>query len=86
MEVTSISKGTVRVYTDGREGEEIGHFLKCTDCGRLQLISKGKNVCGKCTSKKLVWVNDDKKEVTPKDLEEMGYDLEFVIIGYRWRS
>jgi len=86
MEVTSISKGTVRVYTDGSEGEEIGCFVKCNDCGKLQLVSKHKKVCGNCTSDNLVWVKDDKKEVTPEELEVEGFDLEFVIIGYRWSS
>ena len=76
---TSISKEIVRVYTDGREGEEIGHFFRCNSCGELQLISQNKNTCEKCASKNLMWVQDDKKELTPEDIEAMGYDLEFVL-------
>jgi len=79
MVVTSISRETVRVYTDGKDGEEIGHFVKCNDCGELQLISKSNKICEKCASENLMWVNDDMKEVTPEDIEKMGYDLEFVI-------
>jgi len=77
--VTSISKEKVKVYTDGREGEEIGHFVKCNDCGEIQLISKSDKKCGKCASENLMWVNDDMKAVTPEDIEAMGYDLEFII-------
>ena len=77
--VENICKEIVRVYTDGSDGEEIGHFFKCNDCGELQLISKSKKACEKCESKNLVWVNDEMKAITPEDIEEMGYDLEFVI-------
>ena len=79
MVVTSISRETVRVYTDGKDGEEIGHFVKCNDCGELQLISKSKKKCEKCASENIIRVKDYMKVVTPEDIESFGYDLEFMI-------
>lgn len=77
--VTALSKEIVRVYTDGGEGEELGHFVKCNDCAELQLISKSKKKCERCGSEKLEWVKEDMKVVTPEDIQGMGYNLEFVI-------
>lgn len=76
---TVLSKEIVRIYTDGREGEEIGHFIRCSDCGQIQLISKSSKQCGKCASKNIIWVEENKKVVSPEDIEDMGYDLEFMI-------
>lgn len=76
---TTLSKEIVRIYTDGRDGEEIGDFVKCNDCGEVQLKSKSKHKCERCGSEKLDLINEDMKDVSPEDIEEMGYDLEFVI-------
>ena len=76
---TTLCRGLVRVYTDGSEGEETGHFVKCNDCGEVQLISKSKKKCERCGSEKLEWIKEDMKVITPEDIEQMGYDLEFVI-------
>jgi len=69
----------VRIYTDGSEGEEIGYFMKCNDCGELQLIARNKKKCKKCRGENLMWVKEDMIEVTPEEVENIGYDLEFVI-------
>jgi len=79
MMIASIFEEIVRIYTDGEEGEETGHFVKCNDCGELQLISKSKKICGKCAGENLTWVKEDMKIVTPEDIESFGYNLEFVI-------
>ena len=77
--VTSMNKEVVRIYTDGDEDDNTGRFVKCNDCGELQLISKSKKSCGKCESKNIIPVKDDMKIVTPEDIESFGYNLEFVI-------
>lgn len=75
--VTSLSMEIVRIYTDG--SEDNGQFVKCNDCGELQLISESKKICEKCASKNLTWVNEELKIASPEDLQDRGYELEFVI-------
>lgn len=75
---STLNKEIVRIYTDG--SEEDGQLVRCDDCGILQLISKKEKKCGNCGCKKINLANEEIKEISPEKLEEIGYDLEFVII------
>lgn len=75
--VSTLGKEIVRIYTDGSELE--GQFVKCTDCGVLQLVSMSQKKCENCGNDTITLVNEDIKEISPEKLEEIGYELEFVI-------
>lgn len=72
----------VRVYEDCLNLNSLGDFVRCTDCGELQLIQLGRTACGSCESENLMWYEDKEgnriDEITDNRLEEMGFILEYV--------
>lgn len=66
----------VRVYTE----EESGDFVRCSDCGELQLMQLGGTVCGECESENLQWHTDENgneiQEISVTELEKMGFVIE----------
>lgn len=72
----------VRVYEDCLNLDGLGDFVRCADCGELQLIQLGGTACGSCESENLMWYEDEEgnriDETTDNRLEEMGFILEYV--------
>lgn len=70
----------VRVYTE----EEHGDFVRCSDCGELQLMQLGGTTCGSCESENLQWYVDKKgneiQEISVTKLKQYGFIIEDCII------
>lgn len=66
----------VRLYTD----DETGDFVRCSDCGCVQLIQLGGTACGECQGENLAWASEDRNlnEMTVDDLEKLGYIVETI--------
>jgi len=76
----------VRVYEDCLDLNGRGDFVRCTDCGLLQLIQIGGTSCGCdiCQSENLQWYTDETgneiQEITITELEQMGFIIEDCVI------
>ena len=62
----------VKDYTD----DGIGDFVRCVDCGELQVIQIGGTCCGRCESENLQWEDEDNQEVDTDYLDSQGYIIE----------
>ena len=58
--------------------EEVGDFLRCTDCENLILTVLGGEACDICGSHNLSWADEKKQECTKPDLQQMGYDVQYL--------
>jgi len=67
-------KEIVRIYTD----DELGDFVRCVDCGCVQLIQIGGTACGECEGENLMWASEDNQlqEMTIEDLKNLGCIVE----------
>jgi len=55
---------------------EIGDFVKCVECEKTMITDIGLEHCPLCGEfDKLMWVNDDYREITIKELIKMGYEV-----------
>ena len=72
----------IKVYTDCLNLDGVGDFVRCSDCGELQLIQLGGTVCGSCESENLQWYEDENgdeiQEISVTELEQMGFIIEYV--------
>lgn len=69
------SEEIVNVYSNALNADRIGDFVKCCDCGTLQLIRLGGNKCAKCGRENLQWADKEHLECKPEDLEQAGYTV-----------
>jgi len=64
----------VKIYIENED--EKGDFVRCSDCGCLQLIQIGGTACGECESEDLQWADDNRQETTIEELENLGYIID----------
>lgn len=69
------SEEIVSVYSNALNANKLGDFVRCSDCGALQLIKLGGDTCAKCGNENLQWADNDHMECTAEELEQMGYTI-----------
>lgn len=80
--MSKIYNEVVRVYEDCLNLDGKGDFVRCSDCGELQLMQIGGTACGSCESENLQWYTDENgkeiQEISVTELEQMGFIIELV--------
>lgn len=69
------SEEVVNVYSNSLSTDGLGDFVKCYDCGALQLVRFGDNHCAKCGHENLQWVDKECLKCKPEDLKKAGYTI-----------
>ena len=65
------------------KGIQHGDWVKCAQCGAQMLLPCGADKCPECgDSDVLMWVDEDKKEISIEDLDCSGYTRELKIDDY----
>lgn len=62
----------VIIYTECLSNN-MGDFVKCSDCETLMLMQLGGTACGECESENLGWVDETKPEWSYEEIENAGY-------------
>lgn len=63
------------VYTDKLNADRYRDFVKCTNCGKLQLTSLGVESCGECKGNHLMWADGEQQECGIDTLVRQGYKV-----------
>lgn len=75
MELIDPKENTVTVYSKHLNADGYGDFIRCTDCGKLQLVRMGTIQCSACKSKDLAWCDEDHQECDVDELVRQGYTI-----------
>lgn len=75
LELLSPEENTVTVYAGQLNSERYGDFVKCTDCGKLQLAGIGTESCSICKGNNLMWADEKHQECDAGMLVHQGYTV-----------
>lgn len=66
-------ENTVMVFSEQLNADGRGDFIKCIDCGTLQLAALGAESCGSCKGHNLMWADEKRQECDKDTLILQGY-------------
>lgn len=75
IELIDPEENTVTVYQNQLNADGYGDFIKCIDCGKLQLVQLGAAQCDACKSENLIWCNIKQPECDTDELIRQGYTI-----------
>lgn len=73
IELIDPKENTVIAYPDQLNADGYGDFIRCIDCGKLQLVQFGTARCSSCKSENLIWCNIKQPECDISELIQQGY-------------